>query len=264
MGSIELKTCEFLTTHRLCSSGDDIMRAMRKACPVPHKVTNRYEGMGDVLMVWGAGNAEIDKAIQQQLGRGRRVVSWDHGYFRRAKHGGYLRVSIDDWHPQRWIEKTIPDPARWGGLNIRLQEVGAENGHIILVGMGPKSHKFLKSDAWESSKLMQLRQRFPGRRIVFRPKVGRPFTPLQCETVADGPIEDLLRGAALVVCRHSNVAVDAAVVGVPFECEDGAAVWLRDRPFTRENRLDFLRRLACWQYLPAEATAAWRHIRRFL
>ena len=71
-----------------------------------------------------------------------------------------------------------------------------------------------------------------------------------------------MRGARLVVCRHSNVAVDAVIAGVPVECEDGAAYWLRDKPYTPEVRRDFLDRLAWWQWKPEECMKAWEFIRR--
>ena len=70
-------------------------------------------------------------------------------------------------------------------------------------------------------------------------------------------IADLLRGASLAACRHSNVAVDAVVAGVPFEAVDGAAMWLAGKDYTPANRLDFLRRLAWWQWKASEAHLAW-------
>ena len=78
------------------------------------------------------------------------------------------------------------------------------------------------------------------------------------------PIEQVLAGARLVVCRHSNVAVDAVIAGVPFECEDGAAYWLQGKPYTVENRLDLLHRLCWWQWTCYEAPAAWRFIKGML
>ena len=100
-------------------------------------------------------------------------------------------------------------------------------------------------------------RRFPGRRIVFKPKGSDPLR-LPCERAdPETPIEELLRGSALVVCRHSNCAVDAVIAGVEFEAEDGAATWLRGREFTPANRLEFLQRLAWWQYKPHEAAPAW-------
>ena len=42
------------------------------------------------------------------------------------------------------------------------------------------------------------------------------------ETGPTGTIADVLNGCSVVVCRHSNVAVDACIAGVPVECEGGA------------------------------------------
>jgi hypothetical protein len=84
---------------------------------------------------------------------------------------------------------------------------------------------------------------------------------LACETDATSDIADVLRGAALAVCHHSNVAVDAVLAGVPFESDDGVSTWLRNKPFTRETRLDFCRRIARWQYKRGEMVEAWRFLR---
>jgi hypothetical protein len=67
-----------------------------------------------------------------------------------------------------------------------------------------------------------------------------------------------------VCCFHSSVAVDAVVAGVPYEAEEGAATWLLGKPFTTESRLDFMRRLAWWQWRPSEAPLAWAFFKRIL
>jgi hypothetical protein len=67
-------------------------------------------------------------------------------------------------------------------------------------------------------------------------------------------------GASMLVCRHSNCAVDAVVAGVPIECEDGAAKWLDGKPYKRRTRKDFLNRLAYWQWKASEAAQAWQFI----
>jgi hypothetical protein len=84
--------------------------------------------------------------------------------------------------------------------------------------------------------------------------------------VAGGDIKDVLRGCSLVVCRHSNVAIDACVAGVPVDCEGGAALALyaeHPQP-TREHRVQFLQRLSWWQWRPSEARDAWQFVNRMI
>lgn len=197
----------------------------------------------NLLMMWGVGrpghSAHRDRAIHQ----GRKVVMWDLGYKK-----GYYRLSIDHDHPWRLFDQT-PETGRTFPAELRED---AGEGPILLIGMGRKSKSYLNSYNWESRKIGELKRRFPGVPIVVRPK----------PRAGDGAtrIEDALKGCRLVVCRHSNVAVDACIAGVPFECEDGAAFWLIDKPFTTENRQRFLNKLAHWQYQPEEAKQAWEFI----
>lgn len=213
-----------------------------------------YEGRSDWLILQGVGYPTHHAARRAQLRRGGRVLMWDFGYWDREKEIGHMRMSIDDDHPQNWLDRTPPDASR---PVPQLREDGDPDGHILLVGLGRKSRKYLGAADWERHAYARLTRQYPGRRIVFKPKPGDAMR-LPCETAhPDTPIEDLLRGASLVVCRHSNVAVDATIAGVPSQAEDGAAVWIQRRAFTPVNRLDFLQRLARWQYKPPEASAAW-------
>lgn len=250
--------CEYLSAGLGSKHGDAILGAMQDV--LPGLLSNRYAGKSEWLMLWGAGLAEHATACQQHTSTGRPVAMWDLGYF--AREAGYLRVSVNRWHPSpEQIENTRPDPSRWDRAGIELRETGNPSGPIVLIGMGPKSHRFLNDHTWEHRKLKQLHIRFPGRCIVFRPKPRKPAPRLRLPVSATSSIESALEGASLVVCRHSNAAVDATIAGVPFECEDGAAMWLQDRPFTRSERLDFLHRLAWWQWMPSEAEQAWKFLR---
>lgn len=249
-------SCEFLSAVPESRRALGILRAMQATAPLPWVQTMCYGSGHDWLMLWGVGREAHARAREAQIRAGGHAALWDMGYFRRGKDGGYVRVSVDSWHPERWLDKTTNDPCRWRALGIELREDADPRGPIVLVGMSPKSHAFLGTTDWERHKFAELRQRFPDRKIVFRPKPGRAFSKLPCE-LARGPIQGVLRGASLVVCRHSNVACDAVVAGVPFECEEGAAKWLEGQAYTREVRQDFLYRLAWWQWLPQEARQAW-------
>ena len=78
-----------------------------------------------------------------------------------------------------------------------------------------------------------------------------------------GAIEDVLRNASLLVCAHSNTAVDACIAGVPVECDDGAAfaLYAGNAAPNRDERRAFLEALAWWQWTTQEAPAAWAVIR---
>lgn len=201
----------------------------------------------DLLMLWGVGrpghSAHRDRAIHQ----GRKVVMWDLGYKK-----GYYRLSIDHDHPWRLFDRT-PETGREFPAKLRED---ASDGPILLIGMGRKSKSYLNTYNWEPRKIGELKRRFPGVPIITRPK----------PKAGDGaaPIEQAMKGCRLVVCRHSNVAVDACIAGIPFECEDGAAYWLRDKPYTPENRQRFLNKLAHWQYQVGEAKQAWDFIRSMM
>jgi len=224
-------------------------------------VTNNYRGRSSVLVVYGVGSEVNNAARNAQIARGGRVVMFDLGYFGPKKTGGFFKVSIDVDHPHKYMDLTPNDPRRWKAVGIQIRE-DAGDGPVVLVGLGPKAKRYLNLFDWERSKLQELRSRFPGREIVFRSKPGKRVAPIQIgiPTDCEKPIAQFLKGASLVVCRHSNVAIDAVIAGVPFECEDGAAKWLVGKPYTPENRLDFLRRCAHWQWKASESREAWKFL----
>jgi hypothetical protein len=222
-------------------------------------VTNAYRGRSTVLMVYGVGSVVNNAARNAQIARGGRVVMFDLGYFGPKKTGGYFKISLDFDHPWRHFDITPNDPRRWRLLGIPIRK-DAGDGPIVLVGLGPKARQYLNLHDWETRKLSELKERFPGKEILFRSKPGKHAIEIKCKVNSDGPIDAVLKGASLVVCRHSNVAVDAVIAGVPFECEDGAAKWLVGKPYTTENRLDFLRRCAYWQWRASESREAWKFI----
>jgi hypothetical protein len=250
---------EILRARKPSETGQPMLAAISAAAKAAGDVvteTTCFEGKSDWLVLFGVGAAVNDAARKAQLARGGRVLLWDLGYVDRKKVVGHLRMSIDSDHPQQWLDATPHDGSRWKRLATPLRNDADQAGPILLVGLGRKSRSYLNAPNWERDAYRSLKERLPGRRIVFRPKkTDRPRLP--CEMDADRPIEESLRGASLVVCRHSNVAVDAAIAGVPFEAENGAAMWLQQRDFTPANRLEFLQRLAWWQWRSTEAAQAW-------
>jgi hypothetical protein len=254
------RSFEILLTGTESMTGRRVLANFQRACLVSGVrciQTKNYEGSCDTLVVWGVGEAVRNAARNKHVRRGHRAVCFDLGYLGRAKEIGYCRVTVDHDHPWRLFDKTPSDPSRLAVHNITMREdANLDNGHVVVIGMGMKSVRQLGTPNWSRLKVDSLRKRFPKAEIVYRPKPCRRPTPPMAgvRNAADGPIEKILRGARLVACRHSNVSVDAVIAGVPFECEDGAAYWLHGKPFTLENRVDFLNRLAWWQWKPSEMT----------
>jgi hypothetical protein len=258
---------EILIPRTNSAVSEPMLRALaRVAAERGHAVRlgDEYSGKSKWLVLFGVGAVDRDRARRRQIANGGHAICWDMGYVVREKGSGHLRLSIDQDHPHRWLDATVPDPSRWDSLGVPLREDANPNGPIILVGLGGKSRTYLRAPNWEAEQLDKLERRFPGRKVVHRPKPGHDYTKLRCERDTSTPIDKLLRGTSLVVCRHSNVAVDAVIAGVPFECVDGAAFWLIGKDFTVQNRLDFLRRLAWWQWRVKEADQAWDFIVRTL
>lgn len=230
--------CEVLIDSSDSMRAQNILKAMASArgCQIsPH-----YRGNRRILMLWGYGRPDHAAAVKRHLSEGGRAIMWDLGYF--GKHEGYCRVSLDYWHPQHLLDGTLPNPERLDKFDIKLRNDFSPDGKVIIAGLGDKSRKFLGLLGWE----VRMLKRYP--RAIIKKKRGKMA------------IEEALKGASLLVCRHSNCAIDATISGVPFECSDGAAMWLRDKPFTKENRVDFLRRLAWWQWKADEAEEAWSFI----
>ena len=230
---------------------------------VEARFTERYTGSTPWLVMWGVGAPGRSEIRDRHVAAGGVAALWDIGFFKREKLNGHCKVSLNQDYATKWIDRTEPEPERWDALEIALRDDYDPGGHIVLAGVGPKQHAYQsgKIDTWERDRLNELRRRFPGRRIVYRPKPRRPYIPLPCETDNKSDIEDVLRGASLAVCHHSNVAIDAVLAGVPFESDDGVSTWLRGKEYTHATRLDFVRRLARWQYKAVEMTQAWLFLR---
>lgn len=240
-------------------------RAGVQACLVDH-----YSGRTqNTLMLYGFGGRDRFPHATAHVAAGGRLVVWDAGYWERTLDvmDRKYRVSIDWPHPAHLVMKGAdPGSARWDEANLPTEELANDAGPIILVGNAPKSNR-IGAEGWTEGMGRELRRIFPGRKLLYRPKPKRPLErDVPRDGIAEGPIRDVLKGAALVVCRHSNVAVDACRAGVPVVCEDGAAAAIypkmllhyRAQP-SPQTRAEFLRRLAWWQWSPreCEAGAVW-------
>lgn len=247
---------EILIEGPMSRRGERMLQALVEAAPAGSVATKAYRGEHRVLMLYGVGHAPRERAWRAHQRRGGHVAMWDLGYWDRDDG---LRLAVDGLHPTAAQLALAPDGEQ--RRRVVLREDADPAGHILLVGLGQKSLPLygLRALEWERSALARLKREFPSRRIVHRLKGGRgPRLPGTKECTAES-IEDALRGCSLVVCRHSNVGVDACIAGVPVRCDAGAAVALygNGQAPTPAERSEFLRQLAWWNWRPHEAAAAW-------
>lgn len=212
---------------------------------------------GATLVLYGLGGGDKMEVANRHKGH---VLSWDAGYWDRSLdlRNRKYRVSLNGLHPATYVMRgPSPTGERFSDSGLKVEQRGDPAGPILLVGNGPKSNA-IGAAGWSAKKSKELRQLFPGRKIVYRPKPKRPAEPgVSCDAVSLAPIEKALLNVSLVVCRHSNVAVDACRWGIPVVCEDGAARAIYPNTYDGEQpdeatRLDFLHRLAWWQWSARE------------
>jgi hypothetical protein len=207
------------------------------------------------LFVYGLGGLDRVQYAQRE-----RLIAFDLAYWDRKGAERKYRVAIGGFHsPKRIFQGKRPPASRWEQSGLTITEHGGNpDGPVLLVGNGPKSTA-VGASGWTAAKSIELRKAFPGVPIWYRPKPGRPaesgvvYDLLSTEE----PIDSVLTKVSLVVCRHSNVAVDACRLGVPAVCDDGAAAAIYPKHWSGEQpglakRTEFLHRLAWWQWSIAE------------
>jgi hypothetical protein len=247
--------------------GVRMLRAMIAAAPIELRVREQYVGDCELLCLYGNGHPVRRPWWKKHLERGGHCIGFDLGYWKNQEGEGNcrMRVTLDADHPQKWIRPEPPE--RWDSEGIPLREDANPRGPVIIIGLGPKSNAALGMQTlqWESRAAKAAKAAWPNNEIVFKPKLER-HPKLPGVRVVIGDIADVLKGASLLVCRHSNCAIDACIAGVPVVCDDGAAAALygpdiaAPTQVTRAQRLEFLRSLAYWNWAPSEAKTAWDYL----
>lgn len=249
----------------------------RKARPLLNALFDAAAAQGfDVLMgdhgdmrkdawrvVYGLGGADRTQYVGYS-----GLIAFDLAYWDRKGDNRKFRVSIGgEYHcPRRIMLGDDPGPHRWNQSGLSVRNGGNPKGPVLLVGNGPKSNA-VGASGWAARKSEELKKL--GLTVWYRPKPGRSHEPgVRFDAIADGLIDDVLDRVSLVVCRHSNVAVDACRLGVPVVCDDGAAAAIypssledRNQQPDEATRREFLHRLAWWQWAPTEAHQFWKWIK---
>lgn len=222
------------------------MRQSAKGAGVRIVETQTYKGSCELYMTWGLGHPQRRAWADAHIAKGGHVIGWDLGYFDRLTR---CRVTINHDHPYRLV-RDMPHTRM---PKVTLREDADTSGPVIVVGMGPKS--ITAYGNWEAHAVKRARMAYPDKQVVVRPKYSQT------------PIEAVLKGASLVVCRHSNVALDACIAGVPVVCEDGIARSLYGDDIanplnpSKEQRAQLLANAGWWQWAPSEAKHAWAFLK---
>lgn len=220
-----------------------------------------YRGHSEWLLFWGPGDPTRRVIMQRHVAAGGHAIALDLAYWSRLRK---FRVSIDAAHPQAWVMRKDWPAKRLDSDRPHVGDLWDPNGRVIIAGLGRKARVQYGADTvdhWEQALAAQCRARWPKREVIRRPK----------PQITSPPIEHELKGAALVVTWHSNVAVDAIRCGIPAVCRDGVAAavcpselpdQLQPVPVAVRDR--FLANLAHFQWAPDEAVGFWGFLRELL
>lgn len=220
------------------------------------KLMSVYNRCG-VLMLYGWGGDHQQRALKRHKGA---YVAFDLGYWSRDGFGSRKwRVSVNGFHcPAEIMKGAVPSAIRLQRDNINVapdQSAVKPPKTILLVGNSEKSNR-VGASGWAAAKSREIKTKFPHAQLIYRPKPNRrQEANIVSDRFSHEPIESALKNASLVVCRHSNVAVDACRAGVPVVCEDGAAAAIYPSELSNyekqpdfELRREFLVRLSWWQW----------------
>lgn len=248
----------------------DAMVHASAAAAIDVTVTDRYRGISDWLMVWGAGAPDRFAPIRQQLDAGQHVIAFDLAYWDKTRK---VRVSIDGPHPQAWVMRQRWSSDRLEADRIHMAQAWHQDGHVIVAGIGTKATVQYGEAVvahWEAARIAECRA-LGYTRILYRHKRHHGAIPDGTMRCSAAEIDEVLQGCALVVTWHSNVAVDAIRMGIPVVCQDGAAAAIcsqtvseRSRPLSTETRDRFLSNLAWFQWGAHEATDCWGFLKEIL
>jgi hypothetical protein len=232
-----------------------IMEAMRRSGRY-HGIkvveTEKYTGLCPWYMTWGLGHSGRKQWTDRHRANGGHVIAWDLGYWDRENK---FRLSINAEHPT----SIVSDMPHTRMDDIKFRDEYRDDGHIVVVGLGRKT-KAIRPDLkdWERVTIARLRNMYQERQVILRKKGLL------------SPIEPVIRGASLVVCKHSNVALDACIAGIPVVCDGGIASTLYNNDMrnpvhpTIEQRRQLIANAGWWQWSPSEAGLAWEFIKGVL
>lgn len=239
-----------------------MLNQLKKTAPLGSVATTRYLGAKELLVMYGVGFPTRQEILKRHLSNGGDVICLDLSYWDRDQS---YRVSFNDLHPtEHYVNSSLGNESN-GKLPIpSLRNDFNPDGPVLLIGIGSKARVTANLDSleWETKAYKRLLEIYPRHKILYRPKGNLVEGIPGCRNTPRCSIESILKNASLVVCKHSNVAIDACIAGVPVECEAGAAysLYRHGSNPSEEERKRFLNRLSWWQWKIYDNAQFWNWI----
>ena len=155
---------------------------------------------------------------------GIHLVYMDKGYTRHAarspvKLWEFWRVAIDAHQPTEYLMREDFPADRWAALGLEFNPWRVRGAHIVLAGSSAKYHEFygLTEPTTYYRKVIRHLRQVTSLPIIYRPKPSwRDASPIEgAEYSVGGSIDEVLRGAHVLVTHGSNACFEAVLAGVP-------------------------------------------------
>jgi len=234
----------------------------------------------DVAIFYGL--SEQSKKIKRDYeSQGLKTVYIDGGFWKRSRNWrdvhGYYKTSVDSFQCEHMIDVYVSSD-RFDLLNLTKSPYQKKSGHILLIGLPVKSTQAYNTsfESWETGIVEQIRK-ITDRKIIYRQKITseKHMTNIAdyISKQSEEPIDALLSRVSFVVTRHSNIAMDALLNGIPFYTEHGLTKkWSTPLPeidnpkFPDEDERQMILNRAAysqWSIKEMQSGKAWNFLRRF-
>lgn len=227
----------------------------------------------DIAVFYGLSKALLKDYSQSP----RRAVFIDLGYWAREGQEGSHKITVNSRHPTSYFQRKAHEPTRFGRLGISIKPWQTNGRSVMVVGMSAKAAlaQGFQPEEWERQTIAALRT-ITKRPIIYRPKPNwagaQPIdgAEFQRGNPQGTDVHTKLQDVFCVVTHHSNVAVDALLMGVPVFSIEGIASVLSTKslekvetPMRPEGREQWAYDAAYTQWNVSEMRAGvpWRHLK---
>lgn len=242
---------------KTCGAMAEGIMAVGHKAVIRRDTEDRMDGF-DASVFWGF-TSPCQNLVRACQTKGIPWIFIDLGYWRRELN--YYKVCVNSRHPTAYFQKTPRPPDRFARLGLEVGEVEIKgDNYILLAGMSGKAAWAwkLENQEYEVKTAAEL-SKLTTRRIVYRPKPNWAASKAIPGTVYDKttPLHMALLKTHCVVTHHSNVAIDATLMGIPVLCKYGAASVLYPYELQRVDTIQPLSRAARLQWAADVAYCQW-------